>query len=541
MRLSVSTKIFLGFAVVIIAFGSASTYSIYRMNAHRASVAVIWQEVNPISLELRGLLRRIQAQDEFLELKKPQDAEYLQRALPTLQPFKRLQAIEEKIASLINRGLLSEADEHSLEAVQIEIRGFRQGDELYRTLQGRALETLGVTAGEGSEALYQRLIRQSVSLANSGRLHRSSPEALGTRRALRKLNHVIIGLHQMLDEQVRTLDARAADDEKVATLAVILIASGALLISLLMLFMSQWTLTPIRRLSEAVKRVAAGHYDEKVASRSTDEIGQLAHDFNRMAQSLQERDTELERQRKELLRADRFATIGKLAAQITHEVRNPLSSIGLNAELIEEEVVEAGQSDEVCQLVRAIQDEVERLKIITERYLQYTGLPQPELAPMNLAAVARDLMSFLTPELAEAHIPWEVEEAEAGLVAMVDEDQIRQVLLNLIRNAMEAFDGTSRSEKRLLVRVSVQDESHIALSVTDWGSGIDPSLIDRIFEPFVTEKHQGTGLGLALSQEVIAGHGGTIRAESPIFEDAMGEFGSTFTIELMREKSGERL
>ena len=103
------------------------------------------------------------------------------------------------------------------------------------------------------------------------------------------------------------------------------IAAGALVLSLIILAMVQLTLRPIRQLTLGARRIAAGHYDERVEVRSSDEIGQLASEFNTMAEALRDRDAALARQSEELLRADRLATIGKLAAQITHEVRNPLS------------------------------------------------------------------------------------------------------------------------------------------------------------------------------------------------------------------------
>ena len=533
MKLSVSTKIFLGFAVVIIAFGSASTYSIYRLNEHRESVAIIWQEVNPMSLELRRKLREVQAQDEYLGgNQRNSDVEYLQRALPKLKVFNKFKEIEQRIADVASTGKLGDSDRQSLLGIQQLMMSFREGEELYRTVKGREIELEEMSA----EQLYDFLVGRVVELASEGRLHRSTAELAVLRRALRKISHVIIKVEKSLNDQVQTLDKRAAEDEKVATLAVILIASAALLISLLMLFISQWTLAPIRRLSEGVRRVAAGHYDEEVRVSASDEIGQLAWEFNRMATSLRERDGQLEEQREELLRADRLATIGKFAAQITHEVRNPLSSIGLNAELVEEEINLQEAGPEVGQIVRAIQDEVERLKIITEGYLQYARLPQPEISNNPLAPMVRELLEFLSTELSQADIDWDLSEIDDNSVASVDSAQIRQALMNIIRNGIEALQASPKEGRRLNIKLYDSQEDLTVLEVTDSGEGVSPDMLNRIFEPFVTGKAQGTGLGLALSHEIIAGHGGHISVQSPVLSNDNGPYGTTFRIELPRQK-----
>jgi two-component system NtrC family sensor kinase len=533
LKLSVSTKIFLGFAVVIIAFGAASTYSIHRLNAHRESVAIIWQEVNPMSLDLRGMLRKVQAQDEYLGGgKRNRDIEYLQRALPKLKVIEQFINIEERIESIVSSGKINEYDRQNLVEVQRKIALFREGDELFRAINGREMEL----SSQRSSELYDFLITKVVTLANQGKLHSSSPESIVLRRALRKISHVIINLRQMLDTQVQNLDERAAEDEKVATLAVILIASAALIISLLMLFISQWTLAPIRWLSEGVRRVAAGHYDEEVRVRATDEIGQLAQEFNRMATSLRERDSQLEKQREILLRADRLATIGKFAAQITHEVRNPLSSIGLNAELIEEELDLSNAGPEVSQIVRAIQEEVERLKLITEGYLQYARLPQPDVSDVALGPLISELMSFLASEISQAGIEWESQNLDGGFVAIVDGAQLRQALMNIIRNAIDALQTGSVSERRLSIMLSAPQYGKVAIEITDTGDGIQADMLDRIFEPFVTGKAQGTGLGLALSHEIVAGHQGSIRVLSPVYKGSQGPYGTTFRIELPGQK-----
>ena len=298
MRLSVATKIFLGFAVVIVAFGSACAYTIYRMNALRESMAVVWQDVVPVTRTLRSVSRRLRAPEEFLTLRRPSDSEWLQRLLPTLRPFVKLKETERRLRQIVGTGKLTKSDADALSAVADQLAQFRQGRALHETIPEPRPQ--GLTA-RTSEALFRELVQRTVSRAATRELRTNSPETRAIIRSLRKINRVVIRSLRELTVPIRTLNERAAADEKAATLAVILIASGALLLSLLMLFISQITLAPIRSLREGARRIAAGQLDESVRVRSKDEIGQLAEEFNTMARALRQRDEEIERKKEELL------------------------------------------------------------------------------------------------------------------------------------------------------------------------------------------------------------------------------------------------
>ena len=147
-------------------------------------------------------------------------------------------------------------------------------------------------------------------------------------------------------------------------------------------------------LAERAKEIARGDYKQRVDESSPDEIGALGREFNAMAAALDERE-------QRLIRSERLAAVGKIAAQITHEVRNPLSSIGLNAEMLEEEVgaLEGRRRPGAQQLARAIVKEVDRLTEITEEYLRFARLPRPKLEREDLRQIVASLLAFLRGEL----------------------------------------------------------------------------------------------------------------------------------------------
>jgi len=262
-------------------------------------------------------------------------------------------------------------------------------------------------------------------------------------------------------------------------------------------------LAPLAVVTARAKAVAEGDLTPHTVTPSNDEIGELALTFEGMVQAIQ-------RARSELVQAERLATIGKMAAHITHEIRNPLSSIGLNVELLEEEVAASG-SAEAGPLVAAVKAEVERLSRISEQYLSVARRPKPSLVPERLEDVARELLAFVLPELERANVRCTVEVDDELPEVLLDEAQLRQALLNLIRNAREAMP------KGGLLRVEVRHAvgGGVDLVVTDSGTGIPEDVRAAIFDPFFTTKARGTGLGLAVTREIVQRHGGEIVCEAP--------------------------
>lgn len=235
--------------------------------------------------------------------------------------------------------------------------------------------------------------------------------------------------------------------------------------------------------------------------------------------------TEGVRTKEALLRSERLAAIGRMSAHVTHEVRNPLASIGLNAELLEAMVKEGGMTgrslDEAQALSRAIGREVDRLTAITEEYLRFARLPRPELAAEDIGELLESIGGFVRRDLELAHVSLTVSIPSKLPRALIDRDQIRQAILNLVRNGKESMPegGT--------LRLSAEIEGErLVISVGDQGIGIKPENLDRIFDPFFSTKLTGTGLGLALCHQIVTEHGGQIRVRSELGQ------GSEFRIEV---------
>ncbi len=233
--------------------------------------------------------------------------------------------------------------------------------------------------------------------------------------------------------------------------------------------------------------------------------------------------TEKVRTKQALIQSERLATIGRMSALVAHEIRNPLSSIGLNTELLEEELAERqGALDgEPRDILHGIAREVERLTDVTEEYLKFARLPKPRLGPENLRDILEDLLRFVQEEIKEAGIEVRNHLADQAQPVAADEGQLRQAFLNLLRNSLESMPSGG-----ILTIESRQDDGRMLIDISDTGQGIDDAAIGRIFDPFFSTRDNGTGLGLSLTQQIVNEHGGNISCHSQPGQ------GTRFTVEL---------
>jgi PAS domain S-box-containing protein len=224
--------------------------------------------------------------------------------------------------------------------------------------------------------------------------------------------------------------------------------------------------------------------------------------------------TERKRLEDAKLQAERLAVIGSMSAKLAHEIRNPLSSVILNLDLVGDEAAALAEQEpsataEMRTLLNAIRSEVRRIQRVTEDYLQFARMPKPRRDLVSLNELLTQGLSFLQTSFDAAGVIV-TRELDPSLPAVHgDEAQLWQAILNLIRNALEAMPhgGT-------LTLATVRHPDSVLLRVSDTGKGLDPVARQNLFKPFFSTKPSGTGLGLPLTQQVITEHGGRIRCES---------------------------
>jgi len=306
-------------------------------------------------------------------------------------------------------------------------------------------------------------------------------------------------------EAMGSLTAAARRREERSVELLVGLALLTLLVGVMTSLYARRVLLPLSTVTARANAVARGDLTPHPVVDTNDEIGELATTFEGMVAAIQ-------RARAELVQAERLATIGKMAAHVTHEIRNPLSAIGLNVELLEEEVVAFGEKEPIA-LVQAIKSEVDRLSRIAEQYLSVARRPRPHLEHERVDDLVRELCAFIRPELDRASVALRIE-TEPDLPEIdLDESQLRQALLNLIRNAREAMSGGGQLSVEVAL-VEVDGASSVEIRVDDTGAGVPEELRASIFDPFFTTKERGTGLGLAVTREIIEAHHGTIHCEA---------------------------
>jgi len=228
----------------------------------------------------------------------------------------------------------------------------------------------------------------------------------------------------------------------------------------------------------------------------------------------------------ELLVAERMATVGRLSLRVAHEVRNPIAAIELNAELLQDIVKEhAGPTmDEAGGLVTAIRDQVNTLDALTEEYLAFARFPKPHFEEESINHLLEELAAFVRPVASRQGLTINVANDPAAPMMEVDRPLLRQAVLNLVKNGMEAL-----SRGGAITLGSRWDGAALEIFVSDTGNGISPEIAGRLFEPFFTTKPQGTGLGLSITRQIIEEHGGELS-----WRNREGG-GATFTIRLPRK------
>jgi two-component system, NtrC family, sensor kinase len=318
-----------------------------------------------------------------------------------------------------------------------------------------------------------------------------------------------------LEKVVKTRMQHLEERERALLIFTIVMGAVAVAFAVMIAIWVVVTLRPLRRLRAAAARVAAGDYASRIDEKGPSEVADLAREFNSMARAVEERE-------RELVRSERLAAVGKLSAMITHEIRNPLSAIGLNAELLDDELEGNAEGRALCQ---SILREVHRLSGITEEYLAFGRLPKPKIASEHVNAMVDALASFVREDLAAKHVDLALELGDHDPIALVDASQLRQCLVNLVRNAAEATAAKGGGKVTLRTR---RAGDRVVIEVEDTGIGIPPEVIPRLFDTFFSTKEGGSGLGLALTQQIVKDHGGDLGVASTVGK------GTTFTVSIPR-------
>ncbi len=324
---------------------------------------------------------------------------------------------------------------------------------------------------------------------------------------------------------VGTLEQPYSDLRTRSSLLVMVIAAGGMAMVMgLSLFISRRITVPVRQLVSASRKVAAGDLSTQVTVTSSGELAELGHAFNSMALALQERMEQINKIAKSHIEeSERLAVIGQLAADVAHELNNPLQGVVAYSHLLLERI--PPDDEETRGSIDQIVAQADRCTTIIRALLDFSRPRTPQKRPIDVNAVIEECLALVGGQAMFLNIEL-VKRLDPELPQIVaDPAQLQQVFVNLLINAAEAMEGPGRL--RLETRHDpVADEVEVLFS--DTGHGIAAEDLDRIFDPFFSTKAavRGTGLGLAISYGIVREHHGTITVHSE------GGSGTTFVVRL---------
>ncbi|MBP2673513.1 MAG: histidine kinase [Deltaproteobacteria bacterium] len=348
---------------------------------------------------------------------------------------------------------------------------------------------------------------------------------------------------------------------EVRTLANVTLFLAAVDVLILVFFggflLDRSVISPIRRLASTSERIAAGDYAIRAEGVEGNEVGQLAASFNQMVDGILEAQEHLRRSGQEIARSEKLATVGRLAAGVAHEVGSPLMAIRAYAEHLLRNRPERKETEE-C--LGKVVEETRKIERIVQGLLSVASHGEGRGGATDVNAVVRETIEMVSVRNLFREVEVRPELGEVPRAAIL-EDRFRQVLLNLVLNAVDAMGGKGRltvrtravenwnptAGKALRRRATDPPGMNaaplrsgeagagrgVAISVSDTGPGIPAGELSLVFDPFYTTKEpgKGTGLGLSISKTIVDGAGGEIRVES-------GE-GATFTVVLPPERKEE--
>ena len=308
------------------------------------------------------------------------------------------------------------------------------------------------------------------------------------------------------------------DEMKQVTVKALLIAAGIFLLGLLVIFgIASRMTSPIEQLTVAAKHIEAGDLQYRVSLKRSDEIGSLASAFDQMAERIMHREGELKQSQDLIRRADRLSSLGMLTAGLAHEIRNPLVAIRTFTQLLPERY----QDPEFRNSFQAVAlKEVDRICGLVNDLLNFARPSTPNVSAEDINEIVEGIVRILETEAREKEVQIYRRLASSLPKIFIDKEQIKQVSMNVILNALQSIEGRGVVEVSTRLFTRNGSEQFVQIEVRDSGAGIPEKDLEDIFTPFFTTKKDGSGLGLSISHQIVQEHGGYIVVESQVGKGA---------------------
>jgi len=485
VRVSLPTRLFLGFALLLLLFSGLQVWGLIGLQRLGSEFA----KINRFHLNFSHQVFALETSQSQLLL--------LLKNLSTQEP--ELDA--RRSPALLNRWLKVTSEKRNETYAKVRATVAQNLDHLREDEAAYYQGTLAPMLAQLDTEWRQ--VQDLWTAGFSTGLDRTDIKAL-----FRRENLLLSRIRQLVGTartRVRHLATRIEDNERDLLRMQITLLVVAFVLALGIIILSYRPLRVLARLTQGAQRLGQGDFSHRIEVTGQDELGQLAAEFNSMTEAILEREGRL-------IRSEQLAAAGKLSAQIAHELRNPLAALSFQVELVSDlcrDLPEGTARDEMGEILTQVLREVDRLTGISEEYLVFARLPKPQLKPLAVNPFLADFCHFLEGELELGKVRLELAPAPSDPRIAGDEGLLRQVMLNLVRNAREAMpDGG------LLRLQALSVGSDVIITVTDTGEGISEAAQKRLFEAFYTTKTHGSGLGLTVCLQILNQHGGSIAVQS---------------------------
>lgn len=282
-------------------------------------------------------------------------------------------------------------------------------------------------------------------------------------------------------------------------------------------------LNPIYKLVLKVRDAAGSEVVEHIKMSPGKELEELDLHINRLIGRINQANEDLRRNRELLERSSKLAAIGKIAPALAHEIRNPLTAIKM---LIHVMMEEPGISKDKLHDLEIITHEINRVEGFLQNFLKYARPSKPQMQMVSIVPVVQETLHLLQPRMKQNKIGLTEIHEQENLRIKADPDMIKQVVMNLVLNAIESMGQDGELRFSTIVKAEDPENKILQVIISDSGPGIPDDILDSLFDPFVKGKDQGIGLGLSISQRIAELHHGWISASNN-----QGK-GATFTVNL---------
>jgi signal transduction histidine kinase len=427
----------------------------------------------------------------------------------------KLQLVALKAVEQTDDGLLPEAEKHQ-EAFERALKAA----ELAADVPERSLvAAIRRESDAYSERIHLWLDPDEAEVAASARP--SSTELVGRVQAITGLLKQLIDFDQQHVE--RSTEQYAQLSELVNYLRLVFFIGGPAIGILLGVRVAQGLRGSIRKLSSQLKDATKGLNRENAVEETAPscELPALENQVHEVSDQVGRLVQELDEARQFSARSERLAAVGILAAGVAHELRNPLTSVKLMVQTVALKFRNRPLSDRQLQI---LQDEIGRMEQSIQSLLDFACMPKPRCVTHDLRDTVERSINLVRPRAGQLRIQITQQFPDSPTPIFCDPAQLHLVFANLLLNGMEAMPAGG--SLRVAIHADRVVPTNYCIEIEDTGSGIPSELMDRLFEPFVTGKEHGYGLGLSISRRIVKEHGGIISAVN------RPEGGAIFTVEL---------